>query len=460
MDRRGFLAGGAAVSTLAGRAWGEVDDLRTAAREAWLYGLPLIELARIRAAAIGAGPQPGAPGYNAFVHSRAPAGPASRDFSAPEADVLYSSAWINLAAGAARLYVPPADGRWLCLTLTDMYGNGLATVEAAGAGHGGRELTLIGPPGRVAVAGYVAPLPQLPTLGPAIHAPGPWVWALARTQFVGAGDLANAHALQDQLAIRVKTKAAAPAPSAPLDAPWSDYFYAVQRLIDENPPPAAEAGFFRRIAPLQLGEAGGFEQARFADPDIGGIVAGAADGRALVVEARAQPDAGAWAYPKPSFGDFGMDVLYRAQSVLSQPGAPPPARVTALRAVAPGGGLSFPSGGYYHLNLPEPPPADAFWSLTLYEAAPDGRLFLPDTPSRRCVLGDRSAGLKRRADGGLDLWIGRSDPRGARTSNWLAAPAHGSFALLLRAYAPGGAITERRYHPPPVEPLGVATRRR
>lgn len=451
--------GGAALATLAGRAWGEVDDLRTAAREAWLYGLPLIELARIRAAAIGARPQAGTPGYNAFAHARDVAGPASRDFSAPEADVLYSSAWINLAAGAAKIYAPPTGGRYQCLTVTDMYGNALAAVDAAEAGHTGREITLIGPPGRLAVAGYTAPMPRLPTLGPAIHAPGPWVWAVVRTQVVGQADLANAHALQDELDIRVKTKPAAPAQPTPLDAAWSDYFYAVQQLINENPPPASEALFFRRIAPLQVGEDGGFENARFADPDIGGILTGVEDARTLVAQTRADAGAFAWVYPKPDFADFGMDVLYRARSVLSQPGAPPPARVTTLRAVGPGGELSFASNGYYHLNLPEPPPADGFWTVTLYEATPDGRLFLADVPAGRASVGDRSVGLKRRPDGGLDIWIGRTDPGGARTSNWLAAPAHGSFALLLRAYAPGAALTERRYHPPPVELMGGGTRR-
>ena len=459
MDRRRFLVGGAALATLAGRAWAEVDDLRTAAREAWLYGLPLIELARLRAAAIGANPSAGTPGYNAFAHSREPAGPASRDFSAPEVDVLYSGAWINLAAGGAKLYVPPGGGRYVSLTVTDMYGNVLASLDGAASGHAARELTLAPPPARVGVAGYTATMPRMPTLGPAIRAPGPWVWALARTQFVGAADLPNARALQDQLDIRVRARPATAAPTAPLDAAWSDYFWAVQQLIDENPPPATEVNFFRRIAPLQLGEDGGFEQARFADPDIGGIVTGVEDGRTLAAQARADPAAGAWVYPQSDFGDFGMDVLYRARSVLSNPGAPPAARVTTLRAAGPGGALTFPAGGFYHLSLPEPPPADAFWTLTLYEATPDGRLFLADTPSRQHALGDRSAELKRRPDGGIDIWIGRSDPGGARSSNWLAAPARGAFALLLRAYAPGGAITERRYHPPPVELLGGATRR-
>jgi hypothetical protein len=38
--------------------------------------------------------------------------------------------------------------------------------------------------------------------------------------------------------------------------------------------------------------------------------------------------------------------------------------------------------------------------------------------------------------GALDIWIGRSDPGGERTANWLPAPRTGPFALTFRAYQP------------------------
>jgi hypothetical protein len=462
------VAGGAALAaltgvTLAGQAWGvgrtpvQLDDLRTAAREAWLYGVPLIELARLRAAAIGASPAAGTPGFNAFAHARQPAGPGLQGFSAPEADVLYSSAWIDLSSGAARVYAPPTGGRYLCLTISDMYGNVIACCDNTDAARDGWEITVVGPPPRVGVAGYTAPMPRMPTLGGRqVRAPGPWVWALARIQFVGEADLTNAHALQDNLDIKVKppSRRVAPAPALSRDAGWSDYFYAVQQLIDENPPPPAEQGFFRRIAPIQVGANGGFERARFADPDIDDILAGVRDAQVLVSQPRAAPSDGGWVYPQSDLGDFGMDILYRAQSVLSQPGAPPPARITTLRAAGPDGALTFPAAGYYHLDLAEPPPADSFWTVTLYDALPDGRLALPDTG--RHELGDRSAGLGRRPDGGVDLWLGHSDPGGQRSDNWLPTTGSGQFALLLRAYAPKGALTERRYRAPPLEAMSQA----
>ena len=66
MDRRGFVLSGAALAALGRAGWPgraaaatlpiETYDLRSAAREAWIYGLPLIEAARLRAAAIGETP--------------------------------------------------------------------------------------------------------------------------------------------------------------------------------------------------------------------------------------------------------------------------------------------------------------------------------------------------------------------------------------------------------------------
>src|SRR6185312_4856146 len=120
MDRREFVIGGALLASLAGEAKAvEVDDLTAAAREGWVYGAPLMEMARLRAAAVGDRPGPGTAGYNAFVHARTPVGPADRAMSGAEPDVLYSSAWIDLSAEGVRIDLPPTAGRYVCFALFD-----------------------------------------------------------------------------------------------------------------------------------------------------------------------------------------------------------------------------------------------------------------------------------------------------------------------------------------------------
>jgi hypothetical protein len=457
MDRRGFLIGGAALASLAGPARAAVDDLKSAAREGWVYGLPLMEMARLRAAAIGDRPGPDTRGYNGFYHSRERASASDRVVSAPEADVLYSSAWIDLSVDGARIDLPQTGGHFVCFTLFDMYGNALETIEGKEIGEHGHSIELLGPAPRVGAYGYSAPVPRMPHMGPAVRAPGRWVWALARLHLERDGDMAAIHALQDGFVVRAKPKQGRPAPAAPIDAAWSDYFFALQKLVVENPPPPDEAEFFRRIAPLQVGIADGFERARFADEDLPALAAGCEEARRVVAPKRTTDAAGGWLWPKADVGDYGQDFLYRAQTVLAAPGSPPAAVICSLRAAGADGSLTFPSERHYRLTLPSAPPAAGFWSLTLYEATPEGRLFLTENPIGRHALSDWTPGLQREADGSIEIWIGRSDPGGRHTANWLPAPASGAFALILRGYGPDFALTERRYKPGAVEPLGTQT---
>jgi hypothetical protein len=52
--------------------------------------------------------------------------------------------------------------------------------------------------------------------------------------------------------------------------------------------------------------------------------------------------------------------------------------------------------------------------------------------------------------GALDIWIGRSDPGGARTANWLPAPRQRPFMLTLRAYLPRAELLAGTYRLPTV----------
>ncbi|HUO12063.1 MAG TPA: DUF1214 domain-containing protein, partial [Caulobacteraceae bacterium] len=102
-----------------------------------------------------------------------------------------------------------------------------------------------------------------------------------------------------------------------------------------------------------------------------------------------------------------------------------------------------------------PPPA-AFWTLSLYQVAADGRLLRAANAIDRHSVGS-GTDLRGRPDGGIDIWIGQADPGGSRTPNWLPAPAEGTFALILRAYLPGEDLLTRRYRPPPLEVLAPSS---
>ena len=88
MNRRQMLAAMTAIGMVpAARALAAAGDLKAAAREAWLYGLPLIEMATTRARALsGRGGQPGA--LNGFRHNGELATDKSRGVTAPNNDTL------------------------------------------------------------------------------------------------------------------------------------------------------------------------------------------------------------------------------------------------------------------------------------------------------------------------------------------------------------------------------------
>ena len=98
--------------------------------------------------------------------------------------------------------------------------------------------------------------------------------------------------------------------------------------------------------------------------------------------------------------------------------------------------LQFPAG--------QLPPNDAFWSLTMTDVAG----FMVRNPIDRYSVGSRS-GLVPNADGSVDVYLQRAAPAG-HESNWLPTPA-GDFKLMLRAYLPGRAILDGKYHVPPVK---------
>jgi hypothetical protein len=159
-----------------------------------------------------------------------------------------------------------------------------------------------------------------------------------------------------------------------------------------------------------------------------------------------------WIYPEAGLGDFRTDYLYRASIATWGLGALPLREAAYFRAVAQDGQTTFPANKSFMLRFgPEgAPPAKAFWSLSLYEAQEDGRLFFAQNSLGRYAVGDRTPGLFTEADGSLTIWIGSRDPGEGRRSNWL--PASGArFALVLRAYNPDPSLLNGRYLLPRVE---------
>jgi hypothetical protein len=86
-------------------------------------------------------------------------------------------------------------------------------------------------------------------------------------------------------------------------------------------------------------------------------------------------------------------------------------------------GQPLDSTNRYELRLEQPPPVDAFWSLTMYDV-PD--FYLVANPIDRYSIGDRTPGLKTADDGSVTIFMQADSPGAGKESNWLPTPEGGS----------------------------------
>ena len=140
MNRRELLAVAGMmglVPTLARAADGDP----TAARDAYLYALPLIEMATTRARLLKA---PGA-AINRLNHTRTLSDDKARWVTTPNNDTLYSSAFLDLSKGPMTLTIPPLGKRYYSVAVMDMFTNNNVVLSTRTIGGEGGTFTLVGP---------------------------------------------------------------------------------------------------------------------------------------------------------------------------------------------------------------------------------------------------------------------------------------------------------------------------
>ena len=410
----------------------EPITLRTAARDAFLYALPLTEIATVRANMLGAGIPAGR-----FFALKGLATPKDRFVTTPNVDTIYANAFIDLSQGPATLTLPALGERYGSISLMSMFSDNFAVLGSRTTGQEGGTFTLVGP--------------SDPAPAGAVRSPTPWVWALARIVVNGPDDVPAALAILHGMACDAAPSRGC-APGADRSGAWDAWLRSANALMIENPPPATDRRMVERMTPLGLGDPD-FDPGRFTAEDVEEIVAGIADATSLSKGAGfGGRIVGDWVYPAANTGIFFQDYLGRARIAVSGLAALPPAEATYLVAVPPEG-RAFDGEGPWRIRFAADglPPVGAFWSLTMYEAQADGAMFLTENPIDRYTLGDRTAGLVYGDDGSLDIWIARTDPGSGRTPNWLPAPADGQFMVILRAYLPGAPVVAQTYVPPSIE---------
>ena len=412
----------------------------------FVYGYPLVE--SVRTCRLQTGGAAGAPvraAVDALHHNPRPWTERDRDIVTPANDLLYTTGWIHLADGPRLLAVPAAarhPGRYFVLALYDAWTENFDNLGPRNCAAGGETVVLVGPGGTVpaALAGHRA-----------VHCPTDLVWLIARVLVADEDDLPAARALQSEIRLeaapgsgRGRRPAAverwqgppvdAMAEAFELDRPASAvaprFFRHLCEALGDVPARAEDRGLLAWLGQAGLKGGGAFSWEALDASTRDGLVDGFADAVALVGTAARSRRARPWVLASRA-GRYGSDYLVRALTAYIGLGAL--ATDEALYAAghfdAEGEGLDGRRRYTLRFEAGEMPPADAFWSITLYGAD----RYLVGNPLGRHAVGDRTRGLRLAPDGSLTIEVSHERP--ADTANWLPAPA-GPFYLILRLYHP------------------------
>ena len=432
------------------------EELASIAGDAYVFGYPLVlmDLTRERST----------PPMNRFVHRRAFPEARFREVVSPNADTLYSTAWIDLTGGPVVLGLPEMKGRYYLMQLLDAWTNVFAAPGTRTTGDARHDFALVGP-------GWTGTLP--PGLE-RIDAPTSTVWLIGRTYTAGRDDYRAVHALQDRyhlvpLARWGQASAQTPEPDflvaarqpatpapvslspvAEIDALDAHTFFdRLARLMGSNPPAPADRPLLERMARI------GLHPGRAFDSTGGGLGAPAiltdaihlAQERIARAFARAGTSLGGW---RVNFhlGRYGTSYLDRAAVARVGLGANLPEDAVYASTDRDERGRPLDGRHRYQLRFAagELPPVKAFWSVTAY----DREHFFVDNPIDRHALGDRDP-LRTGRDGSITLLLQPESPGGDEEANWLPTP-EGPFNLVLRLYQPDHAVLDRQWKPPPIRP--------
>lgn len=428
-------------------------DLGQSAGEAYVFGYPLVLMEETRAATLARLAGEGASGseqggVNTLHHVRALPQAGDDTVVRPNLDTLYTITWLDLSDGPAVLRWPDMGERYWLLQVMD------AWTDVAGA-PGSR---MHGPgPGLAFITGPGWDGPALPG---AVHVrvATPMAWLIGRIEITPGEDFTPVHALQDALSLT------APAPSEPARASEAGvrppdavaalapgvFFARLAALMAQNTARPDDSAMTARLAALGVDmETGALDWSGHGLLARQAMARGVAVARARLAEAdRRPPGPDGWRTLTEGLGAYGTDYALRAGVALIGLGANLPADAIYPNTDVDRDGQRLHSSHSYVVRFEpgELPPAEAFWSITLYDA--DG--FLPEGAGGRHALGDRDD-LEYDADGGLTVWISTERPQGSAQVNWLPAPPDAPFALTARLYAPGDAALSGEWTMPGVE---------
>ncbi|MGL4558597.1 MAG: DUF1254 domain-containing protein, partial [Afipia sp.] len=431
-------------STTANAAALSLDEARAIAKEATIYGFPLVDSYRVQYSYFvdRGGPEYKADWNTLFNNARVYT-PDDKSIQTPNSDTPYSYVGVDLRAEPVVFTVPAVEkGRYYSLQFIDMYTFDFAYVGSRATGNGAGSYLLAGPKwkGRKP-KGIKAIIPSETELA----------FVLYRTQLFNPADIENVKKIQAGYKVQTLSQflgtpspAAAPAvdfvkPLTPeLERTSLQFFNVLNFILRFCPTHPSETALMARFARIGVGAGKPFDAGALSPEMRKALEDGMADAwKAFAEYKETQIDTG-----KKASGDaFGTRAALK-NNYMDRMGAAvlgiygnakqeamyPAYFVDATKQKLDGANryaLRFAPG--------QLPPVNAFWSLTLYELP--ASLLYANKLNRYLINSPMLPNLKRDADGGITLYVQNESPGADKEANWLPAPK-GPFFAVMRLYWP------------------------
>ena len=419
----------------------------------YLYPLVLMEVTRLQSTNFKAPSGTFGP-MNMFAHAREYPDASFRAVVRPNFDTLYSILWVDAVKEPVIISVPRCQDRYFVLPMYDMWTDCFAAPGSRATGGDAGDFAWVPP-------GWDGELPYGVTW---IDAPTPYGWVIGRTQANGPQDYKEVNEFQDRIKVsplsgwkkdnRRYKKRVDPdidmktPPMEQVDnMPAKQFFEYSARLLQLNPPHKTDFSQIARMSRIGL-DAGKELEFDSLPPDIRDALARAAADALDVIRSsipKIVPVVNGWTMETGTMGVYGNFYLKRAAVALVGLGALPPECAVYPNFVSdPEGNKATGDNDYIlHFAKDDIPPADAFWSITMY----DGEGFpVPNQISRQAISSWMP--LEYNADGSLDLYIQPGSPGSEREANWLPSPDSGIFEPTLRLYDPRRQVLDGSWDPP------------
>ena len=433
------------------------DQAHAIGVDAYLYFYPLVTMELTRRQLTNQQPGPASLGGPMNRFANIPAFPSAdmRAVVRPNFDTLYSSGWLDLTKEPVVVSAPDTGGRYYLLPMLDMWTDVFASPGWRTTGTAAANF-LVTPPGW---AGTV------PVGFARIAAPTPYVWIIGRTKTDGPADYDTVHKIQagykitplslwgkEPVAAEVKIDPDIDMKTPPKtqvnSMPADKYFTLAAEILKLQPPHVTDQPIIAQLSRLGFEVGKGFDL-NAADPAIQkGLASAPADAQALMqwkIPTLARV-ANYWSMNTDTMGVYGNYYLKRALVAQLGLGANLPEDAIYPLNLGDSDGKPLDGANAYtiHFDKDHIPPAEAFWSITLYD---NGGFQVANAINRFAVSSWMPFAYN--ADGSLDLYFQNERPSASKEANWLPAPK-GPYNLTMRLYAPKSDALTSKWNPPPV----------